>query len=122
MIVRVASVVLTLAGSLALVSGLLFWLDYAASLAAMHMLLGFLTVAALWTIGVAQALGRRGSWLIAAAALLIGALTVFLGLYQSSLLVGPLHWLIEVAHLTLGILTIGAGHMAAARYRKGGTA
>jgi hypothetical protein len=33
-------------------------------------------------------------------------------------LVGALHWVIEVVHLTLGILTIGLGHMGAARYRK----
>ena len=44
-----------------------------------------------------------------------------LGLYQASLRVGPLHWIIEITHLILGILTIGLGHMAAARYRRGGS-
>ena len=34
------------------------------------------------------------------------------------LMVGPLHWIVEITHLTLGILTIGLGHMGAARYRK----
>ena len=52
-------------------------------------------------------------------ALLVGALTIILGFYQSSLMVGPLHWIIEMTHLILGILTIGLGHMGVARYRRG---
>jgi hypothetical protein len=35
------------------------------------------------------------------------------------LMVGDFHWLVEVLHLFLGILTIGLGHIGAARYRKG---
>ena len=31
---------------------------------------------------------------------------------------GEFHWLIRVIHLLLGLLTIGMGHMAAARSRK----
>jgi hypothetical protein len=38
---------------------------------------------------------------------------------QSSLLVGPLHWVIQVVHLLLGILAVGLGQIAAARGRKG---
>lgn len=119
MLIRIASVILTLAGLLALISGGLFWLGLALNLMTLHMLLGFLAVAALWTIGVAQAIANSGSWVVAACALLVGALTIALGLYQSSLMVGPLHWIIESTHLILGILTIGLGHMGAARYRRG---
>lgn len=119
MVIRIASAVLTLAGLLAFISGGLFWMGLALNLMTLHMLLGFLAVAALWTIGVAQAIANGGSWVIAACALLVGALTIALGLYQSSLMVGPLHWIIEGTHLILGILTIGLGHMGAARYRRG---
>ena len=121
MVIRMASAVLTLAGLLALISGGLFWMGVALNLMTLHMLLGFLAVAALWTIGVAQAIANGGSWVIAPSTLLIGVLTIMLGLYQSSLMVGPLHWIIEITHLVLGILTIGLGHMAAARYRRGGS-
>jgi hypothetical protein len=117
MVIRIACAVLSLTGLLALISGGLFWIGLALNLMSLHMLLGFVAVAALWTIGVAQAIAN-GSWVIAVSALLLGALTIAVGLYQSSLMVGPLHWIIEITHLILGILTIGLGHMSAARYRK----
>ena len=118
MVVRIASALLTLSGLLALISGGLFWIDLASNLMSLHMLLGFLTVAALWAIGMAQATAKGGSPAFAASALVVGALTIFLGFYQSTLMIGPLHWIVEITHLTLGILTIGLGHMGAARYRK----
>jgi len=70
-------------------------------------------------IGVAQAFSKGGSWTIAACALVIGAITAVLGMMQASLMVGASHWVIQFIHLVLGILTIGVGHMGAARYRKG---
>ena len=118
MVIRISSAVLSLAGLLALISGLLFWTGSALNLISLHMLLGFLAVGALWVIGVAQAFAPGGSWSIAACALILGALMIAIGMRQSSLLIGNLHWTIQVIHLVLGILTIGIGHMAAARYRK----
>jgi hypothetical protein len=120
MVIRIASAVLTLAGLLALVLGILVWMGVALNLITLHMLLGLLAVAALWTITVIQASANGGSWILAACAFVVGVLTIVLGLYQSSLLVGPMHWIVEVSHLALGILTIGLGHMAAARYRRSG--
>jgi hypothetical protein len=118
MVIRIASAVLTLAGLLALISGSLFWMGLPLNLMTLHMLLGFLAVAALWTIGLAQAIANGGSWVIAGCAVLVGMLTIILGFYQSSLMIGALHWIIELTHLILGILTIGLGHMGAARYRR----
>ena len=118
MAIRIASAVLTLAGLLALISGVLFWTGTALNLMALHMLLCFLAVGALWVIGVAQAFAPRGSWVIATCALMVGAVMIVIGMMQSSLLAGEFHWIIQVIHLTLGLLTIGIGHMAAARYRK----
>ena len=118
MVIRIASAVLTLAGLLALISGVLFWTGTALNLMALHMLLGFLAVGALWVIGVAQAFAPRGSWVIAACALIVGAVMIVIGMMQSSLLPGEFHWIIQVIHLALGLLTIGIGHMATSRYRK----
>jgi hypothetical protein len=118
MVIRIASAVLTLAGLLALISGLLFWTGTALNLMSLHMLLGFLAIGALWVIGVAQVFAPRGSWIIAACALIVGAVMIVIGMTQSSLLIGRFHWVIRVIHLVLGLLTIGIGHMAAARYRK----
>ncbi len=118
MIIRIASIVLSLAGILALIFGLVLWTGMALNIISLHMLLGLLAVAALWVIGIGQALVRGGSWIIAVCAVIVGALTGWLGMIQASLLVGDYHWIIQVIHLLLGVLTIGLGHMGAARYRR----
>lgn len=118
MLTRYASAVVTVAGILALVSGLALWFGAAPGLVSMHMLLGFLTVAGLWTIGIAQGVSTGGSPILAAIAVIVGILTIYLGMNQASLLPGEHHWLIQISHLILGILSIGVGHMAAARQRR----
>jgi hypothetical protein len=118
MIIRIASAALTLAGLLALISGLLFWTGRTLNLISMHMLLGFLAVGALWVIAIGQALAKGGSWILAAGALIVGAATIVIGMRQATLMVGEFHWIVEALHLVLGVLTIGIGHMGAARYRK----
>jgi len=118
MINRYAVAIVTIAGTLALISGLIFWFGGAPSLVSMHMLLGFLTVAGLWTIAIAQALSNGGSWILAVIALVVGGLTIYVGMNQAALLPGDNHWLIQLGHLLLGILTIGVAHMAVARQRR----
>lgn len=118
MLIRYASALLTASGLIALVLGLLFWSGNALHLISMHMLLGIVAVVALWVIGFAQALGKGGSWPLAIIAFVIGLLTIFLGLHQMTLMVGPNHWIIEVVHLILGLLTIGFGHMCSARAKR----
>jgi hypothetical protein len=118
MVIRTASIVLSLAGLLALILGLLFWTGAALNLVSMHMLLGLLAVGALCVIGIAQAFAKGGSWIIAVCALIIGAVMIVLGMIQSTLMVGEFHWVMQVVHLVLGILTIGVGHIGVARYRK----
>jgi len=122
MVIRTASVVLSLAGLLALILGLLLWTGAALNLLSMHMLVGLLAVGALCVIGIAQAFANRGSWVIAISALTVGALTLVIGMIQSTLMVGELHWVVQVVHVVLGILTIGVGHIGVARYRKGSAA
>jgi hypothetical protein len=121
MVIRIASVVLSFAGLLALILGLLVWTNHGLSLIQMHMLLGLLAVGALWVIAIGQAFSRGGSWFIAASALVVGAAMIAVGLTQSGLMPGAFHWLIQVLHLVLGLLVIGLGHIGAARYRKGST-
>jgi len=118
MVIRYSSLVLTFAGMLALLSGLAFWLGAAPGLVSMHMLLGFLTVAALWTIGIAQALSTGGNSMLALLAVILGALIIYIGISQTSMNPGEHHWLIQIVHAILGIGSIGVGHMAAARQRR----
>jgi hypothetical protein len=121
MVIRIASIVLSFAGLLALILGLLIWTGTALNLVQMHMLLGLLAVGALWVIGIGQAFSMGGSWIIAAGALVVGGILIFIGMTQASLVVGAFHWIIQLLHLALGLLVIGIGHIGAARYRKSTT-
>jgi hypothetical protein len=96
-------------------SRLLLWIDGAVNLISLHMLLGLLAVGALWVIGIGQFFSRSGSGIIAACALIVGAVMIAVGLYQSSLMAGEFHRAIQVIHAPLGLFTIGASHMGAAR-------
>jgi hypothetical protein len=117
MVSRIASIVLRVCGVLAVILGLLFWSGNALNLLPIHMLLGLLVVLSLWIVGVGQAFSSGGSWSLAGGALLLGLLVIVVGMTQSSLLVGPFHWVIQVLHLLLGILAVGIGQIAAARWR-----
>ena len=118
MVIRIASIVLSFAGLLALILGLLIWIGTDSNLVPMHMLLGILAVGALWVIGFSQDFSTSGSWVIAACALGVGGTLIFIGMTQASLMVGAFHWVIQLIHLVLGVLVIGIGHIGAARYRK----
>jgi hypothetical protein len=115
--IRIASVILSVAGLLALILGLLVWTGTAANLVQMHMLLGLLAVGALWVIAIGQAFAK-GSWILGLCALVVGALTAIFGMTHATLMAGEFHWIVRVIHVVLGVLTIGLGHMAAARYKK----
>lgn len=118
MVIRISSVVLSLSGLFALILGLLLWTHRASNLGPLHMLLGLLVVVTLWVIGIGQVFANSRSWLMAACAVIIGALVLVLGMIQTSLMAGELHWIIQVIHLLLGLSAIGIGHMAAARDRR----
>ena len=117
MVFRIASIVLRLGGALAVILGILFWSGNSLNLIPIHMLLGLLVVLSLWIVGIGQALSSGGSWPLAGGALLLGLLVIVVGMRQSSLLVGPFHWVIQVVHLLLGILAVGVGQIATARWR-----
>ena len=121
MVFRIASIVLRLGGALAVILGILFWSGNSLNLIPIHMLLGLLVVLSLWIVGIGQAFSRGGSWPLAGGALLLGLLVIVVGIRQSSLLVGPFHWVIQVVHLLLGILAVGVGQIAAARWRNSST-
>jgi hypothetical protein len=117
MVFRIASIALRLGGALAVILGILFWSGNALNLIPIHMLLGLLVVLSLWIVGIGQAFSSGGSWPLAGGALLLGLLVIVVGMTQSSLIIGPFHWVIQVVHLLLGILAVGIGQIAIARWR-----
>ena len=86
--------------------GVLFWTGNATGLVDLHQLLGILLVLALWTQAVLAARAGVEPRLVAVAAVW-GLVVVIVGLTQTSLLTGSLHWLVQVIHLLLGIGLIG---------------
>lgn len=118
MVVRIALIALRVGGTLAAILGLLFWSGNGVRLMPLHMLMGLLVVLSLWTVGIGQAFTSGRSWPLAGGALLLGLLVLVVGMAQTALLVGPFHWVIQVAHLLLGMLAVGVGQLAAARWRK----
>jgi hypothetical protein len=82
--------------------GLLIWFGPMISLTQLHIALGSLFVLDLWLLaGIALfALSARGLSLFT---LLLGAVIMWFGVAQRTMMPGDLHWAVRVVHLLLGI-------------------
>lgn len=106
--VRVLNVLVRLCGTGAMVLGLAFWLGYAGGYVRWHMMLGIFVVLGVWALaGVAWTSGVRRDVVVTATA--TGLVNWVLGLLQTQLVPGDLHWIVRVAHLTLGAATVALG-------------
>jgi hypothetical protein len=90
------------AGVIQLLLGLAFWTGNLLGLVDLHVLNGILLVLGLWTQAALAARAGVEPRLVAVAAVW-GLVVVIVGLTQTDLLTGSLHWLIQVIHLLLGI-------------------
>jgi hypothetical protein len=109
--------ILRVAGILALLLGLLFWTGDALALLPLHMLLGTLTVLALWLLAAtASQLGAPMGMVIGAG--ILGLLVLGLGFSQQNLIPGSAHWVVQVVHLILGMGAIGLGEAIGGRARR----
>jgi len=112
--------VLRLCVVLAVILGICFWLNIISpggTILQVHMLLGILVVVTLWIIGVMLLTRGGGTIGLAVAALVWGALVLYVGTQQDTLLPGSSHWIIQVVHLLLGLGAGGLGETCARRYR-----
>jgi hypothetical protein len=74
----------------------------------LHILLAIGLVLSLWAVaGIAWI--TTGRSLLAAFAAVWGIFTLAFGMVQIQILPGPLHWIVEVAHLAAGVIAIGVG-------------
>jgi hypothetical protein len=117
-VITISIMVLRLAVLLALILGILFWTGNALNLTFIHMILGFIVVISLWTIGLAQGFTKGGSFALALATFVLGLLLAIVGLFQTNWLTGSTHWIIQVIHLLLGLSAIGLGEMITARTKR----
>ena len=95
-------------GLFQLIIGVIFWVNQDDNLVPFHVLVGVILVLSLWIMAFLAA--RAGvSWKLTALAFVWGLVVAILGLTQTQILSGNLHWLIEVLHLLLGLGAIGLG-------------
>jgi len=117
-VITITIMILRLAVLIALIFGILFWLNTGLALIPIHMLLGIIVVLALWIIGLAQGFMKGGSFPLALATFLLGLAIAIVGIYQRQWLIGPAHWVIQVLHLLLGLSAIGLAEMIAGSTRR----
>ena len=103
-----------IAGLIALLLGILHWIGSGGGIVGLHMLVGVILVAGLWTLA---ALGLRAGTgpVLPAVAAAWGIATVLFGVTQERILPGDGHVVVQVAHLLVGVGAIGIGEALGAR-------
>ncbi len=112
--VRIIQWTAGIAGLGALALGLLFWIAQIAFIN-IHMLLGLIVALSLLVLGIV-AVCTRGMRLLGAVGIVYALIVPVFGLTQATLLVGSLHWLIQTAHLLIGIGALALMGVISTRY------
>ncbi|HVB62791.1 MAG TPA: hypothetical protein VNE61_16480 [Ktedonobacteraceae bacterium] len=99
--VRVFVWIARVAGVAALILGLLFWIT-PIDLISFHMLFGITLAISILVLSIMM-LFIRGMRLLGIVGIIYTFVLPIFGLTQSGLLVGNLHWLIQTAHLLVGL-------------------
>jgi len=113
-IVRIIQWIAGLAGLAALALGLLIWfanMDFIS----IHMLLGLTVALFLLLLGII-AVFTRGIRVLGAVSIVYAIILPIFGLTQTTLLIGNLHWLIQVAHLLVGLGALALMGVISTRY------
>ena len=103
--VTVCQILVRVLGPIMIILGVLFWTGNALTLVPLHMLLGIAVVLLLWILAGMAAIARVPVGLVAFAAIW-GLIVPALGVMQSGLLPGDLHWVIQVLHLAVGLVAL----------------
>ena len=114
--VRIISWIARVALIATLALGLLFWITQM-SLISLHMLFGLIGVLSLLVLGTV-AVFTRGIRLLGALSMVYAFIVPAFGLTQSLILVGNLHWLIQTAHLLVGIGAMALVQVIEKRYQR----
>ena len=114
--VRIISWIARVALMTTMVLGLLFWIAQM-SLISFHMLFGLIGALSLLVLGM-MAVSTRGIRLLGVGSMIYALMVPAFGLTQSLILVGNLHWLIQTAHLLVGIGAMALAQVIEKRYRR----
>jgi hypothetical protein len=116
-LVGVLQMLARLLGVVQLLVGLAIWFGWATSAVAFHSAVGSLFVLIVWVIAIIAlfALSRRALPLIT---LLVASVALWFGMAQTTLLVGSAHWAVRVAHLLVGVATMGLAEVLGKAVRR----
>ena len=112
--VRLLRVIAGVAGLGALTLGLLFWIANL-NFISIHMLFGLIVALSLLILGIVGVF-TRGLRLLGAIGIVYALIVPAFGLTQATLLVGSLHWLIQTAHLLVGLGALALAGILGTRY------
>lgn len=104
-----------------LILGIALWTGKADGVKYIHMGLGIVFVAVLWAIGVIGAM-RAGKIGLQVGTFVLGLLLAIVGMTQEGVLKGSGHWIIQVVHLLLALLSVGFAEMIVAQVKRGAPA
>jgi hypothetical protein len=114
--VRIMQWVAGLAGLGALALGLLFWIAQVDDIN-IHMLFGLTVALALLVLSIVM-VATRGTRLLGAVGIVYAFILPVFGLTQSGILIGSLHWLIQAAHLLVGLGALALAGIMGTRYMR----
>jgi hypothetical protein len=114
--VRIITWVARIAWLGAIILGLLFWIT-GFDLIRLHILFGLVVGLSLLALGF-MLLFTHGVRLLGIAGIVYAIILPLFGLTQATLLVGNLHWLIQAAHLLVGIGAIALVQLMSTRYER----
>ena len=115
--VTILQILVRASGAIQIILGLLFWTGNALGLIPVHIFFGSVLVLSLWTLAImAWRAGVQPG--LVGLALVLGLVTLILGLTQGQLLVNASHWVIQVLHLLIGIGAMGQAEMLARRIKQ----
>ncbi|GHO87158.1 hypothetical protein [Dictyobacter formicarum] len=114
--VRIIHWISNIAGTGALVLGLLHWFANISFLSA-HMLFGFTVTLALFALSIILLL-TRGMRVVGTLGIIYALIIPLFGMNQFLLLIGDWHWLVRVAHLLVSAGAMGFVGIMSARYLK----
>jgi hypothetical protein len=112
--VRLLRGIAGVAGLGALTLGLLFWIANL-NFISLHMLFGLIVALSLLTLGIVGVF-TRGMRLLGAIGIVYALFVPVFGVTQATLLVGSLHWLIQTAHLLVGLGALALIGVLSIRY------
>lgn len=100
--IRILDYATKIGGALALILGLAFWNGALYSLVHVHAAIGIIVVLSLWALAILAFTKNMTPGLVLTATVW-GLATIGIGIGQTHILMGDLHWLVQILHLALGL-------------------